>query len=211
MYVMGLSKEDLPQVPIVEHALGVGELGIEAHGLADQELFPGLINQPDHLGGILHPGAHRLGADHMLASLQGSDNVFGMQVIGRIDPDHLDILASHQMPVIGGPERNTPRFGQMPDLALCGRTQRPDLESRARVAIDEQQVRPHADSNHADADTFLTMRCPSSIKPATGPKVPAEPPPSAAAVPCSGPGSFACVHRGYRRRRPSRCPPTVGS
>ena len=91
--VVGFGDNDLAEVAVVVELLGGDELFVEAHGLADDELEAGAFHEAHQFGGILDVGAHRLGADDVLAGQQGGFGVLGVQVIRGVDADHLDVRA----------------------------------------------------------------------------------------------------------------------
>ena len=78
----------------VEAVFGVEELAVEAHGLADEELEAGVADELDQGFGVFELGDHGFGADDVFTVAQRVDAGLGVEGVGRVDADDVDVVAA---------------------------------------------------------------------------------------------------------------------
>ena len=139
------------QFTFVAAPLGSEELAVEAHRLADEELGAGRAHQIDERAGVLEGGDHGLGADDVFAVAQGGDAGLGVEGVGRIDADHVDIVAGYHVAVVGTPERDVELAGGLLEQFGAAGAGGGDGVAQVRLVLQHRHGRGHVGRAHADA------------------------------------------------------------
>ena len=101
---MRLGDHDLAQVAILDEPSHRRELHVETHRLTDEELYARLANPRDEPLRVVQVGDHRLRAHDVLPRVDRGQAVLGVQVVGRVNRDDINVVAGDQLAIVGRPE-----------------------------------------------------------------------------------------------------------
>ena len=143
-------------MPLSDVVLQKLRRGAEAVVEMDHELLAGLLGGREHLFGLLGVHGHRLFAEYMLASGQGSYGNLGMEEIRQGDADGVYVGFGKQLFIvriggrrgIEGPELRQELFIQVADGNQLG---------LIRLGINFGMVTAHAQPDHAYLDFHVAL------------------------------------------------------
>ena len=98
--VVGFAEKQLADFPGVAGAPGLHQVVAPAHRLRNQEHQPRAVDRLDDLFDLRHGVDHRLGDHHVLACVEGLEDLLRVQRSRGVDADDVEVVPRHDLVVL---------------------------------------------------------------------------------------------------------------